>query len=169
MQAAPRTGVRVKWVFTGDSQDADAFHAYTLHGAHRCIHLSHPIGNPTPGVERFRSFPCLLSQTPSILWAAQQRDDGFSKPVIATHVGGLSEVVKNGETGLLVPPRDPAALAEALTTLLANPDMAQRLGRQARELSATYHSWDRIAQRLGQVYERSRHSSARSHNRPAHV
>jgi len=76
----------------------------------------------------------------------------FGKPVVATDVGGLSEVVEHGETGLLVPPRDPEALANALTTLLSDPELAQRLGRQARALSETRYAWDQIAQQVRQVY-----------------
>ena len=50
------------------------------------------------------------------------------KPVVATNVGGIPEVVADGETGILVPPRDPAALAEALRKLLADPALRQRMG-----------------------------------------
>lgn len=49
-------------------------------------------------------------------------------PVIATRVGGNLEVVRPGETGLLVPAEDPAALAEAIVTLLRDPALARRLG-----------------------------------------
>jgi glycosyltransferase involved in cell wall biosynthesis len=59
-------------------------------------------------------------------------------PVVASAVGGIPEVVVDGETGLLVPPRDPDALAEALRTLLADPELRRRLGeagrRRAQEL-----------------------------------
>ncbi len=53
-------------------------------------------------------------------------------PVVATGVGGTPEVVVHGETGLLVPPGDPGALAEALGALLANPEMAVAFGRAGR-------------------------------------
>ena len=49
-------------------------------------------------------------------------------PVVATCVGGLPDVVVDGETGLLVPPRDPEALAEAMTRLLEDPDLRGRMG-----------------------------------------
>jgi len=77
----------------------------------------------------------------------------FGKPVVATRVGGLPEVVKHGETGLLVPPHDPSALAEALLTLLSDRDLCRRLGRKARELSETRHGWDHIACQVRQVYD----------------
>ena len=53
-------------------------------------------------------------------------------PVVATDVGGTSEVVVHGETGLLVPPGDPAALADALASLLANRAQAEAFGRAGR-------------------------------------
>lgn len=54
------------------------------------------------------------------------------RPVVATRVGGLPEVVEDGRTGLLVPPGDPAALAAALTRLLADPELARRLGEAGK-------------------------------------
>lgn len=53
-------------------------------------------------------------------------------PVVATDVGGTAEAVVHGETGLLVPPEEPAALADALGTLLANRGMAEAFGRAGR-------------------------------------
>lgn len=55
-------------------------------------------------------------------------------PVIGTDVGGVPETMRAGVTGLLVPPRDPAALAAALETLLADPSMRRRMGDAGREL-----------------------------------
>jgi glycosyltransferase involved in cell wall biosynthesis len=53
-------------------------------------------------------------------------------PIVATAVGGVPELIRDGETGLLVPPRDPDALAGGLRRLLADPELARRLGQQAR-------------------------------------
>jgi glycosyltransferase involved in cell wall biosynthesis len=50
-------------------------------------------------------------------------------PVVATRVGGNPEVVQHGKTGLLVPPRDPQALAEAITRILESPEMSRQFGR----------------------------------------
>jgi glycosyltransferase involved in cell wall biosynthesis len=54
-------------------------------------------------------------------------------PVVATAVGGTPEVVVDGVTGLLVPPRDPAALAEAITRLLRDPQLRQQMGQAGQE------------------------------------
>ena len=55
-------------------------------------------------------------------------------PVIGTDVGGVPETMQAGVTGLLVPPRDPAALAAALESLLADPERRRRMGEAGREL-----------------------------------
>jgi glycosyltransferase involved in cell wall biosynthesis/peptidoglycan/xylan/chitin deacetylase (PgdA/CDA1 family) len=54
-------------------------------------------------------------------------------PVVATAVGGTPEIVDDGVTGLLVPPREPAALAQAILKLLEQPELARRLGGAGRE------------------------------------
>jgi glycosyltransferase involved in cell wall biosynthesis len=52
-----------------------------------------------------------------------------ARPIVATRTGGIPEVVDDGVTGILVPPRDPRALAQAIVTLLADADLRQRLGQ----------------------------------------
>ena len=54
-------------------------------------------------------------------------------PVVSTTVAGIPELVKPGQNGLLVPPRDVAGLAEALAALLRDPEQRQALGRRARQ------------------------------------
>lgn len=73
-------------------------------------------------------------------------------PVVATSVGGLPDVVRHGENGLLVPPKAPRALAEALAAVLADPALAARLGREARATIAERYTIDRAVERLEQVY-----------------
>ncbi len=57
----------------------------------------------------------------------------MGKPTVATAVGGNPEVVVSGETGLLVPPRDPEALAAAITQLIREPELRRHMGLAARE------------------------------------
>jgi len=58
----------------------------------------------------------------------------LGKPVVATNVGGVSAAVRDGQTGLIVPSQDDAALAEKIVAILENRDLAQRIGRGGREL-----------------------------------
>jgi glycosyltransferase involved in cell wall biosynthesis len=66
------------------------------------------------------------------------------RPVVATRVGGLLDLVVDGETGIVVPPRDPAALRSALERLLADPDLRRKLGSAGRDRARTHFSWERI-------------------------
>jgi glycosyltransferase involved in cell wall biosynthesis len=57
------------------------------------------------------------------------------------------------ETGVLVPPGDAGALAEALVEMLADEERRRRLGERARQIAVERYSWDMIAVRLEQIYE----------------
>lgn len=72
--------------------------------------------------------------------------------VIGTTVGGIPDIVKHGETGLLVPPDDPAATADALRTLLKDNTLRRMLGEAAMAHAANY-DWDVIAKRYDEVYQ----------------
>jgi glycosyltransferase involved in cell wall biosynthesis len=75
------------------------------------------------------------------------------KPVIATSVGGIPEFVKNGETGLLVNPGDPGALADAMTRVLKEPDLARRMGDKGFEQARDNFGIATVARKHEQVYE----------------
>ena len=74
-------------------------------------------------------------------------------PVVTTAVGGTPEVVVDGETGLLVPPRDPAALAEAIATFLHNSDRRCIMGRAGTERVRQCFSLERMVQQTQTLYE----------------
>ncbi len=73
-------------------------------------------------------------------------------PTVATDVGSIPELVEQGERGLLVPPADPVALAEALTRLLGDPAGARRLGMAAREFVIEGYRWEHVARDLLRAY-----------------
>jgi glycosyltransferase involved in cell wall biosynthesis len=73
-------------------------------------------------------------------------------PVVATNVGGLPEVVEDDRTGLLVPPRDPAALADAISSLLGDPERGRRLAAAAAERVDGF-TIDAVAERFAELYE----------------
>jgi len=73
--------------------------------------------------------------------------------VVATNVGGIPDIVHNGATGLLVPPKDPAAAADALLRLLDDDDLRRRLGEGGRANAAKY-DWEGISERYTTVYEK---------------
>jgi glycosyltransferase involved in cell wall biosynthesis len=74
------------------------------------------------------------------------------RPVVATGVGGLRDLVVDGETGLVVPPRDPAALRAALERLLADPGLRRRLGSAGRRRAQERFSWDVVTEATLSAY-----------------
>jgi glycosyltransferase involved in cell wall biosynthesis len=76
-----------------------------------------------------------------------------SRPVVATPVGGTPEVVADGETGLLVPPQDPTALAAALRRLLADPELRRRMGEAGRRRVEERFSAREMTDRVLAVYD----------------
>jgi glycosyltransferase involved in cell wall biosynthesis len=74
-------------------------------------------------------------------------------PVVGTRVGGIPELVVDGETGLIVPPEDPAALAAALDSLASSPERRREYGRAGRERAAEHFSAEGVARRTVALYE----------------
>jgi D-inositol-3-phosphate glycosyltransferase len=73
-------------------------------------------------------------------------------PVIASEVGGLAFLVRDGETGFHVPDRDPEALADKLQMIISNPDLRAKLGQRAAEYAKQY-AWPVIAEKIIKVYD----------------
>lgn len=76
----------------------------------------------------------------------------FGRPAVAAAGGALLELVADGETGLLVPPRDAPALRAAVERLLADPDLRARLGHAARERARERFGWDGVVARTMEIY-----------------
>ncbi len=89
----------------------------------------------------------------------------YGKPVVAGNVGGALDSVSDGESGLLVDPRDPAAVADAITRLLLDPELARRLG-SAGQARAQSYAWPLIAERVEEMlFERIRGARVRAGRR----
>jgi glycosyltransferase involved in cell wall biosynthesis len=76
------------------------------------------------------------------------------KPVVASNVGGIPEVVKDGVTGYLVPPKDPEALAEKILLLLHHPQIAADLGKSGQKRVQRAFSLEQMIQEYQSLYER---------------
>jgi glycosyltransferase involved in cell wall biosynthesis len=74
------------------------------------------------------------------------------RPVIVTDTGGLSEVVESGRSGYIIPPKDVQALVRALTEIVQEPALLEKMGAHAKHLAETTYSWSRIALRTMDVY-----------------
>ena len=75
-------------------------------------------------------------------------------PIVASNVGGIPDVVIDGESGILVPEKDPAALADAFKRLEANPSLTEKLLAGARKRISECFTWDGIIERQVEVYKR---------------
>ena len=97
------------------------------------------------------------------IFVLPSRSEGFSNaiveamaaslPVIATDVGGNAEAVKDGVSGLLVPPDDPAALSAAITRLLINPTQTKAMGAAGNSLAAKYFTTEAMMTRIASTYK----------------
>jgi len=76
--------------------------------------------------------------------------------VVGGRSGGVPDAVRDGETGVLVDPDDPAAVAAGINELLANPERRRQLGAAGREAVESFYNWDRVVRELVQIDRRYR-------------
>ncbi|MFW6369308.1 MAG: glycosyltransferase, partial [Myxococcota bacterium] len=74
-------------------------------------------------------------------------------PVVGADVGGIKYTVVHEETGFLVPPRDPEAIAERVAQLLSRPELREKMGKKGRERVARYFTWSKVADQLALLYQ----------------
>ncbi len=74
-------------------------------------------------------------------------------PVVATQVGGLPEVVRDGITGILVEPRNPAQLATAIIELIENPENRREMGKEGRKHVLSHYRWEDNAALMDDLYK----------------
>ena len=84
----------------------------------------------------------------------------MERPIVATRVGGLPEIIVDQQTGFLVEPEDSDGLAQAVVHLLDHPDVAAQIGRAARRRVAEIFSWDRCVSAYDEIY---RHLASQKH------
>ena len=87
----------------------------------------------------------------------------FGLPIVASDVGGIGEAVANGETGLLAPPENPAALAQAIATLLDNADLRMKMGQAGRRRYEALFALDSMTRGTLAVYEETIEAGRRTH------
>jgi glycosyltransferase involved in cell wall biosynthesis len=73
--------------------------------------------------------------------------------VVGGRSGGVPDAVRDGETGILVDPEQPAAVAAGISRLLADEPLRRRMGAAGRRAVETYYNWDRVSRDLIRIYE----------------
>jgi glycosyltransferase involved in cell wall biosynthesis len=76
------------------------------------------------------------------------------KPVVATRVGGMVNVVDDGKTGIIVEPGDENDLAQAISHLIENPELREQMGKDGRNRILKLFTWEQVAQSLEKQYRR---------------
>ncbi len=114
----------------------------------------HLLGELSPVAPLLRGFDVfvissIIEGMPNALLEALARE----RPVVATRVGGIPEIVAHGESGLLVPPADPPAMAEAILRLLDDPRLASAYGAAGRRTVEARYGLDAMAARFTALYE----------------
>ena len=104
-------------------------------------------------VENYRrSFVTVLPATADSGFTTVLESFACGTPVIATRVGSLPELIRDGVTGFLVPPNDPPAIREKIEILRTNPDLGKAMGFKAREEVLNRFVWDIVVDRCFEAY-----------------
>jgi glycosyltransferase involved in cell wall biosynthesis len=128
-----------------------------------------------PGVRLLQSWPhaavmsawrrCTIALMPSICPDAcptvAMEAMAMGRAIVASHIGGLPDIVSDGETGILIPPGDCRALREAIQRLLDDPGLRERLGAMARQKIFKFQA-KTVVPRIEQVYREVLHSTETS-------
>lgn len=124
----------VKFIIAGTGEDIGRYQAMMIHPGRFEIHNRYLTDEEVVGLfERAAmvALPYREASQSGVVAVAYT----MGKPVVVSRVGSLTEIVKDGETGLVVPPEDPEALARAIILLLRNPKLRQRMGQAALEIA----------------------------------
>jgi len=129
-------------------------------------HIQHRIAIETPSTEAATAaafddadlflLPSLFEGTPLTLIQAMMS----GLPIVTTATCGMKDVIKDGETGLLVPVRSPDVITEAVTAFVTDRGLRERMGRAARAAALANYTWDRVSQPVEDAYLRLRVKTA---------
>src|SRR2546425_7533059 len=98
----------------------------------------------------FPSIPVVGVEEATSLFALEAMACG--KPVVASAIGGLKEMIRNRENGILVPPARPDLLADAILELIRDRQLSDEIGEAARESVLDGHSWACVAAKVSAIY-----------------
>ena len=117
--------------------------------------IAHHLAEARAGIVTFWPARCHFHCQPNKLFEYM----AAGLPVVASHFPHWRGIVEGAGCGLLVDPRDPRAIAQAIEWLLAHPEEAEQIGRRGRAAAAARFNWQRESQRLLQLYDRLLHGT----------
>jgi glycosyltransferase involved in cell wall biosynthesis len=110
-------------------------------------------GNPVELTKSFDVF--VMSSLTEGLCTALVDAMAAARPTVATTAGGIPEVVVDGETGFLVPPKDPRGMADRIVALLRDPALRERMGQAGLARARARFTVERMVEETNAVYERA--------------
>jgi glycosyltransferase involved in cell wall biosynthesis len=123
-------------------------------GLEEHFHFAGHMNDPLVAIAAF-DISIMASSMPEPLGNVTIESMALGKPVIGTNIGGTPEIIVDGETGHLIPPSDPVAMADALAHLLENPEEARRMGMKGRERFVAAFEFATFYQNVVQLYEKT--------------
>lgn len=150
LAALSRTDVRLAIVGDGPYREMIAAKVAELGLTGRVVMAGHQ-RNAEDWMRAFDLF-CLPSYANEGVPQALMQAMMTGLPVVSTPVGAIAEIIEDGVSGLLAPPRDSAALSDALERLLADPETARRLGEAAQERGRERFGFDRMIERMESIF-----------------
>ena len=81
-----------------------------------------------------------------------------AKPVVVSNIGGFLETVKDGESGYLVPPKDPKNIAEVIEKMLINRDLITEIGNNGRKRVKEFFNWNNNVKQMLEIYNKIKKS-----------
>jgi len=146
----------VQAVIVGEVElDSDLRQLVTTSGMEDALHL---LGRRSDMPEVLSAFDVfVLSSHDEGMSNAILEAMAMEKPVVATDVGGTGEVIRHGESGLLVPPKDPIPLAIAIADVLATPERGAEMGQLGRRVVQDGFSAQAMVRQMEELYLRLLH------------
>lgn len=163
-----KKGVRAKYIIVGSPFPGNESHGVKLRelvhelGLESCVVFTGDLEDARPAYAAMNVL-VLPSAQPEPFGGVVMEAMSMGVPVIATAIGGSLDQVADGETGFLIPPSDPEALAQKIKLLIDDPALCARLGQAGPERIRRHFSLEEMVHRIEHVYE----DSLRKNNLPA--
>jgi glycosyltransferase involved in cell wall biosynthesis len=156
VQAMKKVKPSIRLVMIGDGFERKAFekHIFT-EGVSDRITLTGALQNTAVFEWINKSYALILPSFHETQGIVLLEANACGKPVLASNVGGVKEVVQHNENGLLFNPHDIDSIADAINTLFEMPDKAQLMGEKGKEWVEKYYTWDKITAQTVAFYEKT--------------